>query len=47
MATQAAQRTNGRHEAARLYSELEERLLARDQVGSSQIYYECCGKGAL
>ena len=45
MATHAVQRTNGRHEAARLYSELEERLLARDQVGGSQIYYQLLRQG--
>jgi hypothetical protein len=45
MATQAVQRPNGRLEAARLYSELEERLLARDQVGGSQIYYELLRQG--
>ena len=40
MATQAAQHKNGRQEAAHLYDELEERLLARDQEGGSRIYYE-------
>jgi hypothetical protein len=45
MATQAAQRENGRQEAAHLYSELEERLLARDQVGGSCIYYELLHRG--
>jgi len=45
MATQAAPRENGRHEAAHLYSELEERLLARDQEGGSRIYYELLSRG--
>src|SRR5262249_48110891 len=45
MATQATPRKNGRHEAAHLYSQLEERLLARDQVGGSRIYYELLRQG--
>src|SRR5438034_11630476 len=45
MATQAAPQTNGRQEAARLYGELEERLLARDQEGGSRIYYELLRRG--
>ena len=45
MATQAAAHTNGRQEAAQLYSELEERLLARDQEGGSRIYYELLRRG--
>ena len=45
MATQAAPRTNGRQEAARLYGELEERLLTRDQVGGGRIYYELLRRG--
>ena len=45
MATQAAPRTNGRHETAHLYRELEERLLARDQVGGSRVYYELLRRG--
>ena len=46
MPTQAAPRKNGRQEAAHLYEELEERLLARDQEGGSRIYYELlrCGR---
>jgi len=45
MATQAAAHTNGRQEAAQLYGELEERLLARDQEGGSRIYYELLRRG--
>jgi len=40
MPTQAATAINGRQEAARLYQELEDRLLARDQEGGSRIYCE-------
>ena len=35
MPTQAATAINGRQEAARLYQELEDRILARDQEGGS------------
>src|SRR5215467_1161778 len=45
MATQATPRKNGRHEAAHLYSQLEERLLARDQEGGSRVYYELLRQG--
>jgi hypothetical protein len=45
MPTQAATATNGRQEAARLYQELEERLLARDQEGGSRIYCELLRRG--
>src|SRR5215831_3027055 len=45
MATQAAPSTNGRQEAAALYGELEQRLLARDQDGGSRIYYELLRRG--
>ena len=45
MATQAAPRTNGRQEAAHLYGDLEERLLARDQEGGSRVYYELLRRG--
>ena len=45
MATQAAPHKNGRQEAAHLYDELEERLLARDQEGGSRIYYELLRRG--
>jgi hypothetical protein len=45
MATPAAAHTNGRQEAAPLYAELEERLLARDQQGGSQVYYELLRRG--
>src|SRR5262252_1585939 len=45
MPSQAASPTNGRHEAAGLYRELEERLLARDQEGGSRVYYELLGRG--
>src|SRR5439155_26394743 len=40
MTTRAVPPTNGRQEAASLYQELEERLLARDQEGGSRVYYE-------
>jgi AcrR family transcriptional regulator len=45
MATPAAAHTNGRQEAAPLYVELQERLLARDQEGGSRIYYELLRRG--
>src|SRR5436853_7515864 len=45
MPMQAAPHTNGRQEAAHLYGELEERLLARDQEGGSRIYYELLRRG--
>ena len=45
MPTPAAQPANGGQEVAGLYRELEERLLARDQVGGSQVYYELAGRG--
>jgi hypothetical protein len=45
MPSQAATPTNGRQEAARLYQELEDRLLARDQVGGSRIYYQLLQHG--
>ena len=40
MTSQAANPTNGRQEAARLYHELEDRILARDQEGGGRVYYE-------
>src|SRR5438132_11665701 len=45
MATQAAAHTNSRQEAAQFYSELEERLLARDQEGGSRIHYQLLRRG--
>jgi hypothetical protein len=45
MSSQAATATNGRREAAGLYQELEDRLLARDQVGGSRVYYELLHRG--
>src|SRR6516164_7710011 len=45
MATRDASRANGRQEVAGLYTELEERLLARDQVGGSRIYYDLLSRG--
>ena len=45
MPRQAAPHTNGRQEAAGLYRELEDRLLARDQVGGSRVYYELLRAG--
>jgi hypothetical protein len=45
MATQAAPSTNGRQEAAALYGELEQRLLARDQEGGSRVYHELLRRG--
>jgi hypothetical protein len=41
----AATATNGRQDAARLYQELEERMLARDQEGGSRVYYELLRRG--
>src|ERR1700751_1612715 len=40
MTTEAATPSNGRQESARLYHELEDRILARDQEGGSRVYYE-------
>jgi hypothetical protein len=37
--------TAAKQEKPRLYAELEERLLARDQVGGSRIYYELLREG--
>jgi hypothetical protein len=45
MPAQAATPTNGRQEAARLYRELEDRMLARDQEGGSRVYYELLRRG--
>jgi hypothetical protein len=45
MPSHAATQKNGRQEAARLYSELEDRILARDQEGGSRIYYELLQQG--
>ncbi len=45
MPAQAATATNGRQEAARLYQELEERIVARDQEGGSRVYYELLRRG--
>ena len=45
MPTQAAPQTNGRQAAANLYRELEERLLARDQIGGSRVYCELLRQG--
>jgi hypothetical protein len=45
MPTQAATATNGRQESARLYQELEDRILARDQEGGSRIYCELLRRG--
>src|ERR1700758_3439719 len=45
MPAQAATETNGRQEAARLYQDLEDRMLARDQEGGSRIYYELLRRG--
>src|SRR5437870_6221989 len=45
MPAQAATPRNGRQEAARLYQELEDRMLARDQEGGSRIYYELLRRG--
>src|SRR5712672_4858253 len=45
MPAQAATATNGRQEAARLYQELEDRMLARDQEGGCRIYYELLRRG--
>src|SRR6266446_7834935 len=45
MSTQAAAQSNGRREAAGLYQELQDRILARDQAGGSGIYYELLRRG--
>jgi hypothetical protein len=45
MPTAGAAAKNGREEAARLYQQLEERMLARDQEGGSRIYYELLRRG--
>jgi hypothetical protein len=45
MPTPAAQPANGHRQVAGLYRELEERLLARDQVGGSRVYYELLRRG--
>jgi hypothetical protein len=45
MPAQAATATNGRQEAPRLYRELEDRMLARDQEGGSRVYYELLRRG--
>jgi hypothetical protein len=45
MPSQAASQNNGRQEAARLYQELEDRILARDQEGGSRVYYELLRRG--
>src|SRR6516164_9645427 len=45
MPSQAATATNGRQEAAHLYQELEDRILARDQEGGSRVYYELLRRG--
>src|SRR6201998_4393948 len=45
MPSKAATATKGRREAAGLYQELEDRLLARDQVGGSRVYYELLHRG--
>src|SRR5215467_11380589 len=45
MPSQAATPTNGRQEAAYLYQELEDRILARDQEGGSRVYYELLRHG--
>jgi hypothetical protein len=45
MPSQAAAQTNGRREAASLYQELEDRILARDQEGGSRVYCELLRRG--
>jgi hypothetical protein len=45
MPAQAGTATNGRQEAARLYQELGDRMLARDQEGGSRVYYELLRHG--
>jgi hypothetical protein len=45
MPSPAATSTNGREEAALLYRELEDRILARDQEGGSRVYYELLRRG--
>ena len=45
MPSQGATHNNGRQAAARLYQELEDRVLARDQEGGSRVYYELLRNG--
>src|SRR5215468_4588471 len=45
MPAQPATAKNDRHEAAGLYHELEDRMLARDQEGGSRVYYELLRRG--
>jgi hypothetical protein len=45
MATQAQGQNTNRREADALYAKLEERCLARDQVGASEIYYDLVRAG--
>src|SRR3981081_4669251 len=45
MPSQAAIRKNGRQEAASLYKEVEERILAHDKEGSSRVKYELLRRG--
>src|SRR6201985_1785048 len=45
MPAQPATAANGRHEAAPLYREPEDRTLARDQEGASRVYYELLRRG--
>jgi hypothetical protein len=45
MPSPGATPTNGRDQAAPLYRELEERILARDQEGGSRVYYELLRHG--
>ena len=42
---QAKEVTSNRAEAAYLYDKLEERILARDQIGSSETYYDLLRAG--
>ena len=45
MPSQAATPANGRQEAAHLYQELEDHILARDQEAGSRVYYELLRRG--
>jgi hypothetical protein len=45
MTQQAETRTGDRGNSGRLYGKLEERILARDQVGASKVYYDLLRDG--
>ncbi|HUA56473.1 MAG TPA: hypothetical protein VMB81_30095 [Candidatus Sulfotelmatobacter sp.] len=45
MPAQAALKARGESKPAALYAKLEERIIARDQVGASEVYYELLKRG--